>query len=520
MKHIFLKTLICFFFLFTLSCGSGSKETQKKHISVDTWWPNAVTYQIFVQAFYDADGDGIGDIQGVIAKLDYLKNLGVEAILLMPMHPSPTYHKYDVADFQAIHPDYGTIEDFGSLVEKAHQQGLKVLMDMPLNQTSNKHKWFQEAQKGARNPYRDYYIWSADPAEWAKSPEKWHELTDKTGKKIEGQTEKYYGLLGAEMPSLNYDNALMRHEIIQVGRFWLTEMGVDGLRIEQANRSFPEGRLADAQAFWKEYRGQMKRIKPEAFIVSDVGTEGVMPFYEGLDGVFNVEGHNDLLETVKAGKDVKHLPTALKKMRDAYREVNPKFVEATFLGNRHENRVMSQFKGKPNKAKMAAALLLTLPGAPFILYGEEIGMLGETPEEYILEPFLWKSDGSDDGQTNWIAPVYSTDATVSPLDKQMGNKESLYNHYKQLINIRKSTKILAMGEVVDANLPNEGIFGFYRNFKGLEMLVIHNIGNGSINVPLIGKPGRFSEVYFTTTKQATLSNGSITLPAYSTVILR
>jgi alpha-amylase len=161
-----------------------------------------VFYEIFVHAFYDSNGDGIGDLSGVTEKLDYLEELGITGLWLLPVHPSPSYHKYDVTDYYAIHPDYGSMEDMRTLLAEAHKRNMLVLIDMVINHTSSEHPFFLEARKGKDNPYRDYYVWSRDTLLQKKDPHHWH--------KIPGDREKYYGFFWHGMPDLNFDKPEVR----------------------------------------------------------------------------------------------------------------------------------------------------------------------------------------------------------------------------------------------------------------------------------------------------------------------
>ncbi len=205
---------------------------QKETLEVKNYWPNAgVSYEIFVQSFNDSNGDSIGDFNGVIQKLDYVKELGANAIWFMPIMPSPTYHKYDVTDYKAVHPDYGTMEDFKKLIEEAHKRDIKIVIDLIINHTSNQHPWFLESKSGRENPFRDYYVWAQKDTVAAFLDKKvitldsdnirqWHDPG--TGKDF------YYGFFWGGMPDLNFDNQKLREEIYDIGRFWLEEVGVDG----------------------------------------------------------------------------------------------------------------------------------------------------------------------------------------------------------------------------------------------------------------------------------------------------
>jgi len=206
-------------------------------------WPRGITYEIFVQSFADSNGDGIGDIKGMISKLDYLQELGVEGIWLMPMNPSPSYHKYDVSDYYDIHPDYGTLADFKNFVMEAHKRNIKVVMDMVLNHSSNQNPWFKEALKDEHIKYWDYYVWThkndpkVQPAT-VTSADGTQRRVRSNWSAAENSDYLYFSHFGRNMPDLNFDNPKLQQEIFKVGKFWLSEAGVDGFRLDAARHVF------------------------------------------------------------------------------------------------------------------------------------------------------------------------------------------------------------------------------------------------------------------------------------------
>ena len=247
LKHTFY-SIGLFLALFFLSCENKPVTEKAMKIEPKSDFPNAVAYEIFIQSFADSNGDGIGDFQGATAKLDYLAELGIQAVWLMPIMESPSYHKYDVTNYKSIHPDYGTLEDFEVFVQEAHKRGIKVIIDMIINHTGSDHPWFQEAKKGKDNPYRAYYVWAdkdsiADQiakkeiAQDSDNLQQWHA--------VDGQTseEHYYGYFYGGMPDLNFDSKKVREEIVEIGRFWLEEMDVDGFRLDAAKHIFPDDRV-------------------------------------------------------------------------------------------------------------------------------------------------------------------------------------------------------------------------------------------------------------------------------------
>ncbi|MFT7162007.1 MAG: alpha-amylase, partial [Bacteroidia bacterium] len=351
-----------------------------------------ITYEIFVQSFADSNGDGIGDIPGMTSKLDYLSDLGIEAIWLMPISESPSYHKYDVVDYKSIHPDYGTLDDFKTFLHEAQVRGIKVVIDFIINHTSDQHNWFLESKKGNNNPYRDFYIWEKEDVikdEIAK-----RELSLDSGNitqwhRSEGNEELYYGFFTGAMPDLNYDNPKVFKEIVEIGRFWLEDIGVDGLRMDAAKHIFRDHRAKDTHAFWVKFKGAMQAIKPDVYIVGEVwaDTKTTTPFAKGLPSLFNFDLAFNIEQTINSGvvfsssilehshmvsEDSTFVKTLIQNQQ-IFKKTNPEYVDATFLSNHDQNRIASVFENKKNKIKQAAAILLTLPGRPFIYYGEELG---------------------------------------------------------------------------------------------------------------------------------------------------
>ncbi|WP_017731722.1 alpha-amylase family glycosyl hydrolase [Nafulsella turpanensis] len=487
-------------------------------------WPNAVTYEIFVQSFADSNNDGIGDIKGMTGKLDYLEDLGVKAIWLMPINPSPSYHKYDVTDYYGIHPDYGSMEDFKEFVDEAHSRGLKVIMDLVVNHTGRDHPWFQSAVKNPDSPYRDYYVW-ADKDSIADQIAKkeitldsdnitqWHEAP--------GNSQSYYGFFWGGMPDLNFDNPEVKEEIFKIGRYWLEEVGVDGFRLDAARHIFPDDRPEDNHAWWQEFRAEMEKVKPDVYLVGEVwdSTEKVAPYLKGLHALFNFDMSYAITEAVAEG-DADSLVVKHKAIRDFYSRVTDDFIDAIFLTNHDQNRIMSALEADPEKAKMAAALLFTLPGSPYIYYGEEIGMLGKKPDEHIREPFLWKPKKEDALRASWIEPTYSTDTSVQALSVQKNNPESMYNHYKNLIALRNSSPALTFGSLEEAHTKVPELVAFRRMSQGEDLLILHNLSGEAKQFSLSGPDLEYDQLFFTSEADASREMDKVSLPKYSTVILK
>lgn len=510
-----------------LACSPQPESSQENALSDKpkdvSHWPQAVNYEIFVQSFADSDGDGIGDLNGVTQKLDYLHDLGVRGLWFMPISPSPSYHKYDVTDYTGIHPDYGTMEDFKNLLAEAHKRDIKVIIDFVINHTARDHAWFQNSMEGPHAKYRDFYVWANYDSVASQIAKKtvshdsdnltqWHEAA--------GNKQRYYGFFWGGMPDLNYDNPAVKEEIFKAGRYWLEEIGVDGFRLDAARHIFPDDRPEDNHAFWVEFRKEMEEAKPDVFLLGEVWTEAdvAAPYLKGLHSLFNFDLGYAITNAVQTGK-ADSLVEKHKQIMHYYQSVTPTYIDATFLTNHDQNRIISELGGDKEKAKVAAAILLTLPGAPFLYYGEEIGMLGKKPDENIREPFLWQPKEQDSLRTSWMKPEYVTEHTVTPLSVQMQDQNSIYNRYKQLIRQRNSSKALTDGTLEPAQTKADGVVSFTRTKDDEQVLVMHNITNQPKEVTLAPSDQVFKNTRFSSHKDALVTATSIKLPAYSTLIM-
>jgi len=445
--------------------------------------PTRVFYSVFVQSFYDSNGDGIGDIHGLTSKLDYLKELGVQGLWLLPVHPSPSYHKYDVSDYYSIHPDYGTLHDYKILLKEAHKRNMVVLLDLVINHTSNRIKWFQEASKSPSNKYRDYYIWSDDTTDFKTEPFHWHAVRDSKGKPMPGS--KYYGFFWWDMPDLNFENQKVRQEIFKITSFWMKDIGVDGFRLDAAKYIYPENQPGKNVQWWNEFRQEAQKIKKDVIIVGEVwgSAKEIAPYLkDGMTSCFNFQLADSIRISLQEEKDHYVLQTWWQ-IHDTYTKQKQAFEDAIFLSNHDINRIMTDIGNKTGKAKVAATLLLTLPGNPFIYYGEEIGMLGEKPDEYIREPFLWNMEGEDKGQTHWETPYASSSQTIKPLKYQLEDPNSLYHFYQQLISLRNNSVSLNRGYFQPFIQDNRKVIAFYRGFDREKVLVMMNLSKDIQRIP-------------------------------------
>lgn len=497
--------------------------------------PSTVFYEVFVRSFADSNGDGIGDFKGLTGKLDYLNDgnpdtdtdLGIGGIWLMPINPSPSYHGYDVTDYRNINPDYGTLDDFRTFLDEAHQRGIKVIMDLVVNHTSKEHPWFTQSATDKNSPYRDWYVWAEDSGRAtsgtsaAGSGNPWHSL----------RGDHYLGIFWDGMPDLNFDNPEVRKEMTETGQFWL-EQGVDGFRLDAAKHIYEDLQTDKSQgttdknvAWWQEFRSGLNEVNPDAYLVGEVWDPSAALIASYLDGAldsgFNFSLAETILSSVKNEKDA-NIPFTLERSYKLYGEKSGgKFVDATFLANHDQNRVMTQLEGDLPHAKMAASLLLTLPGNPFIYYGEEIGMFGAKPDELIREPMRWTQDDSE-GQTTWETAENNAGKQGLSVSEQTGAPDSLLSHYRKLIRMRNAIPALKDGAIQEYATDQPGVTAYVRLTEDQAVLVAHNLTGSPLTVTL--DPDRaggksFAKILAETGEGASLIGNTLTLPAYSTAIL-
>ncbi len=511
-KHIFY----CLLLLASLNACKAQKTTNVSQ------WPRGVTYEIFVQSFADSDGDGIGDINGMTSKLDYLQALGIEGIWLMPINPSGSYHKYDVTNYYDIHPDYGTIADFKRFISEAHKRNIKVVMDLVINHSSSMHPWFIDAKSNVDSPFRDYYVWTHKDDPQTKTEGKI--IAGDSGNrnrwnKIDGADYLFYSYFGRNMPDLNYDNPKLREEMFKVGRFWLNDIKVDGFRLDAARHIFPDNRPTDNHNFWVYFREEMLKANKDVYLVGEVWAPAdvVGPYMKGLPALFNFDMGFAITKAVNE-ENQGTVVADHQKIRDFYQTINPDYVDATFLTNHDQVRIMTAVNNNVEKAKMAAALLLTLPGAPYLYYGEEIGMRGDKPDQNIREPFIWDAKDVDLFRPRWMEPKFSTNATVMAVAKQRKDKNSIYSHYKNFIALRNASDALTYGSLESVNLGKEAVCAFTRATNAENLLVLHNL-SGQAQEVVLSEYIQYKKIYYAVGKTAVI-NGKIVLPPYSSVILQ
>ncbi len=477
--------------------------------------PVEIVYEVYVRSYCDGNSDGIGDLPGLISKLDYIHDLGATAIWLMPVHPSPSYHKYDVTDYYTIHPDYGTMTDMDRLIKEVHQRGMKIILDLVINHTSSEHPWFVASTSSPDDPHRQYYVWKdyeeVKDAIFKKSATfdsdnltQWHEWP--------GDAERYYGFFWKGMPDLNFDHPPVLEEVYAIGKFWL-DKGIDGFRLDAAKHIYPDDRFDDTRRFWEEFTTTMRTYNPEVKIIGEVWADPFMlaKLFKGLPSLFNFELSKAIPEAILMGDAGKFI-SVWESIRRTYNASAVPFEDALLLSNHDMNRIGSTLGGDPGKSKLAAALLLTLPGTPYIYYGEEIGMLGVKPDIHLREPFPW--DENPLMNTRWEKPVYSVSPQVLSLADQMKDPASIYHHYKKWIAIRKENPVLHSGTLTFRDMQNNAVLSYTVGDDTTTCWVVHNLSDNEVSFPIMDPATNL------VTGQAIQAHDVLEVPAQTSAIVR
>ena len=436
-------------------------------------------YEIFVRSFFDGDGDGIGDIAGLTQKLDYVNDgnprsthsLGARCIWLMPVAASPSYHGYDVKNYYRVNPEYGTNADFKRLVAAAHRRGVRVLVDLVLNHASSQHPFFKEALHDPASPHRSWFRFAPSPSAergpwgqqlWHKSPER---------------DEYYYGIFTSQMPDLNYANPAVRAEAERVGRFWLTEMGVDGFRLDAVPYLVEEnGALAHTRGthtVLRDFAASVRRTAPGAFTIGEVwdtiGT--VLPYYpDQLDAYFAFELSDALLDAVRTST-AQRLLAAYTRMQRAM----PANRWSPFQRNHDQTRTVTALGGDLRAARLSAELLFTLPGVPFVYYGEELGMTGDKPDPRLRTPMHWTAGRAAGFTTGAAWEPLQPDSATANVAVQNADPGSMLNHYRRLIQLRSSNRALGAGDFLALESSDPAVAAFLRRDGSRAVLVVANL---------------------------------------------
>jgi alpha-amylase len=450
------------------------------------WWRSSVCYQVFVRSFFDSDGDGTGDLRGLIQKLDHIndgdpstrRDLGADCIWLMPIAQSPSYHGYDVKNYYHVERSYGTNQDFRDLMTEAHRRGIRVIVDLVPNHSSNQHPFFKDALLNPASQYRTWYQFSpTDPGTrgpWGQQV--WHRnpLRD----------EYYFGLFIVHMPDLNLANPAVTEEMKNVARYWLQEMGVDGFRIDAVAHLFEEGtqmkHVPQNHAWLRDYAAFIRQVSPNAFTVGEVwdSTGAMLPYYpDQLDSYFAFEVADGILNAVQSGSPERLFAAVARAQRDI-----PEGRWAPFVRNHDQTRTMTVLNGDVNRARLATSILLTLPGTPFLYYGEEIGMTGDKipgpePDMRLRTPMHWRRAPSAGFTTGVPWEPLQPDSLSANVEAQEADPGSLLNLHRRLIHTRRANPALARGDWLPLTASEGSAMAFLRRHQGENVLVLINLGD-------------------------------------------
>ncbi len=512
------------------------------------WYKEAIVYQIYPRSFKDGNGDGVGDLRGIIEKLDYIQSLGVNAVWLNPIFKSPNDDGgYDISDYHDIQPEFGTMQDFDELLNGLHQRKIKLVMDLVLNHSSDEHRWFQESKKSKDNPYRNFYFWkngknSAPPNNWPSffggSAWQYDEITG----------EYYLHLFSRKQPDLNWESDALREEIKKLLRFWL-EKGVDGLRLDvisaiSKHLDFPDTDTNDFNETIRKYYANGPRLKEfiaemrhdvlDNYPVVTVGEgPGITPENaleylhekEGLSMIFHF-GHMFMDQGPGGRFDPK--PWTLEDFKKVFEVWNTSFLHrgwgSVFLGNHDFARMVSRWGNDKEywlqSSKLLITLLLTMRGTPFIFQGDEIGMtnflLNTVVESKDIETingwreaqkrgepeneFLRKANYA--GRDNARTPMQWNDSksagftsgnpwmSVNPnhnsinVEADEKNSDSILNYFKRMTTVRKSFPSLMEGNYQPITDNNPDLFLFFREKEEEKLLIALNFSSRAVNFPL------------------------------------
>lgn len=514
------------------------------------WFKKSVVYQIYPKSFNDSNNDGIGDIKGIIEKLDYIKNLGIEVIWLTPIYVSPQKDNgYDIADYYNIDPIFGTMEEFEDLLNKVHERGMKLIMDMVVNHTSTEHKWFKEALKGEDNPYHDFYIWKKSN----KVPNNWQSKFGGSAWEYVESLDKYYlHLFDVTQADLNWENPRLRDEVYKMMCFWM-DKGVDGFRLDVVNllskdQSFKDDTLEspnhDGRRFYTdgprihEYLHEMNKnvfSKYEgSMTVGEMSSTTInhcinytKPEREELSMTFNF--HHLKVDYPNGEKwslapfDFIQLKNILFTWQVGMQEGNG--WNATFWSNHDQPRALSRFGDDKNYPKESAKMLATtihlMRGTPYVYQGEEIGMTNpyfETIDKYkdvesinaynnllkkgylekeVLEilksksrdnsrtPIQWDENGGFSEGKSWID--MADNYKYINAKKCLEEENSIYEYYGKLAKLRKEYDIISHGDIEPILEEDENILAYIRKYKENELLVVCNFFGKEVNLNIDDK---------------------------------
>ena len=546
------------------------------------WWKEGIVYQIYPRSFKDTSGNGVGDLRGIIQKLDYIKSLGVTMVWLNPIYESPNDDNgYDISDYRAIMKEFGTMEDFDELLEGLHQRGMKFIMDVVVNHSSDEHEWFKQSRSSRDNPYRDYYHWW--PAEKGKPNYRWSFFDENSDAwKYDEQTDAYYlHYFSQKQPDLNWENPKVRQEVYDIMKFW-AEKGVDGFRLDAFQYvskditfpPFPEGYDVDVPSVI-EYHGMGPHIHSYLKEMYDqvLSKYDVFAVSEGVGST--LQDAHDLVD-----KDRKELQMAyhfeatdmvttldkctLAQFKESFTKWDKSFAEkgwiAIYLSNHDQSRFINRYGSdkpafKDYSAKLLNTFILSMRGTPFTYYGDELGMTnigftkieqykdiaaingykkaatdGEDLDHYLKKlnllsrdngrtPMQWdaKKNAGFSSETPWL-PVHENHTTVN-VAKQQNDHNSVLNHFRKMVALRKENLLLVYGEYKIIKEEHPTIYAYSRTWDDEQMKILLNFSESTSKINLLDL-GLYKEVLINNYNELLIDKNTITLQPYQAVVLK
>ncbi len=506
------------------------------------WWQDAVFYQIWPRSFYDTNADGHGDFNGMTAKLPYLQELGVTALWLTPMFEAPSYHGYDFTEFYQVESDYGSMAEFEAFIKAAEAKGMKVILDLVINHISSEHDWFKRSAAGEA-PYKDYFIWRDDMPEagsgWGHA---WsdNDKPDAVWHYNETRKAYYYAAFGASQPDVNLRHPDVVAEMKKMAKFWL-DKGVAGFRLDAVRFAMEDGPQGQADteetiAYWQDFNQYVKSVNPQAYLVGEAWVDipiAARYFGEGkgLDQGFDFEvGYNilGLLKPDASGEaqfgtmqsnanKVADAAVLQQNVRQRADSVAPLSFFAPFLTNHDQERIAYQLAEHDAKAKLAAAMLFSSPGTPYIYYGEEIGLTqgGTGHDVYKRAPMLWDNSpqaGFSQSATSWVEqlelfganfPNWYPDflsAQLNAADRsvaaQQAQPDSIWQLYKLLIAQKKQRPELGTAGSYSVTQLENGVVQITRALNGSKTLFVLNLSDSAADISAIKTDGLSSSWAF------------------------
>lgn len=489
---------VCMFLCVAAGCDSRFELSEN---IIDDKYDNF--YEIFVYSFFDSDGNGVGDLNGVTEKLDYIRGMGYTALWLMPISPSPSYHKYDVTDYKAVDPLYGSMSDFEDLVAAAHGKGIKVIIDLVVNHTSDQHPWFRAALTAAikgdtSDPYYEYYNFSDQPLSgYAQIGNVYYEARFNSG-----------------MPDLNLDSQAVREEISSVIGFWI-DKGADGFRLD-ACTSYYTGNNEKSAAFAGWLQSEAEKYDPDCYIVGEVwSTSSVIEeFYGGgADSFFYFpmsQASGFINQTLLSAEPADFYFNALSEMAS----VSEKGIAVPFLGNHDTGRIAGVVGRKEDRIKFAYGLSAMLSGNLFTYYGDEIGMVGSKTDPDKRIGMLWDTD-----QKNTICPPGTTvcEYEFDGVKQQSEDENSILNYYKRCNMIRNAFPCIMRGETERIRYDSSDVLVLRKTWQDETIIIIINFSqeDRSVNIGQKLQPAAL----LTVKGEIGIRNEEVSMPGYSIAVM-